>query len=122
TSSLESDQSDFRQLSLSPHVDNGDNDLERETEFITFPRRSAMTSDWLPADTTPEARQVELEVWRRMPPEKRLALAFRMTASLRETQSGRKNDAADTLVCRAGRVTKALDSPRSHASRRQVRP
>ncbi len=43
-----------------------------------------MTTDWLPADTTPEARQVELEVWRRMPPEKRLALAFRMTASLRD--------------------------------------
>lgn len=42
-----------------------------------------MKADWVPGDTTPEAREVELAVWRRMAPEQRLALAFRMTASLR---------------------------------------
>jgi hypothetical protein len=38
---------------------------------------------WLPADTTTEAARVQLAVFRRMTPEKRLQLTFEMTADLR---------------------------------------
>jgi len=37
----------------------------------------------IPADTTPEARLVELAIWRRMSPERRLEIAFEMTETLR---------------------------------------
>jgi hypothetical protein len=36
-----------------------------------------------PADTTPEAARVLVEIYRRMPPSKRLELALRMSDSLR---------------------------------------
>jgi len=38
----------------------------------------------IPADTTPEAWRVQLEIYRRMPPSKRLELALRMSDSMRE--------------------------------------
>lgn len=37
----------------------------------------------IPADTTEEAARVQFAVYRRMAPEKRLELAFQMTADLR---------------------------------------
>jgi hypothetical protein len=43
-----------------------------------------MSLQFVPADTTPEAARVQLEIFRRMPPEKRLKLAFQMSDSLRE--------------------------------------
>src|SRR5205814_1163348 len=38
----------------------------------------------IPADTTPEAWRVQLEIYRRMSPSKRLELALRMSDSVRE--------------------------------------
>ncbi len=43
----------------------------------------ALNIELSPADTTPEALQVEAAIFRRMTPDQRMALAFRMTASLR---------------------------------------
>src|SRR5437588_5125605 len=43
-----------------------------------------MNLDPVPADTTREAWQVQMEVLRRMSPNRRLELAFQMTNSLRE--------------------------------------
>jgi hypothetical protein len=43
-----------------------------------------MKMDAVPADTTLEAARVQFEVFRRMPAEKRLALALQMSDSLRE--------------------------------------
>jgi hypothetical protein len=37
----------------------------------------------IPADTTPEAARIEADVYRRMPPEKRLAMALQMSDFLR---------------------------------------
>ena len=42
-----------------------------------------MKQNWIPADTTEEATRVQFEVFRRMTGEKRLVLAFQMTADLR---------------------------------------
>ncbi len=42
-----------------------------------------MDSELFPADTTREAGQVQLAVFRRMPPERRLELALSMSDSLR---------------------------------------
>ena len=42
-----------------------------------------MPEAFLPGDTTLEAARVQNAIYQRMPPEKRLALAFRMTASAR---------------------------------------
>ncbi len=41
------------------------------------------TPRWFSADTSEEAARVQLAVFRRMSPEKRLKLAFQMTADLR---------------------------------------
>jgi hypothetical protein len=38
----------------------------------------------VPADTTPEAAAVQIEIYRRMDPSKRLELAFQMTDALRQ--------------------------------------
>jgi hypothetical protein len=43
-----------------------------------------MTVPFLPADTTLEAMRVQHGVYRRMPPERRLELAFEMTEWARE--------------------------------------
>ena len=43
-----------------------------------------MNLDLTPADTTPEAARVQLEILRRMPPSKRLELAVQMSNSLRQ--------------------------------------
>jgi hypothetical protein len=43
-----------------------------------------VTVELIPADTTHEAAMVQLEIFRRMPPEQRLQLAFQMTDSLRQ--------------------------------------
>ena len=43
-----------------------------------------MAVEVIPADTTPEAAAVQLEIFRRMSPERRLELAFEMSANLRE--------------------------------------
>jgi hypothetical protein len=42
--------------------------------------------DWeaIPADTTPEAWRVQVEIYRRMSPSKRLELALRMSDAMRE--------------------------------------
>ncbi len=42
-----------------------------------------MHPPFLPADTSLEAARVQCEIYRRMAPEKRLHLAFQMTASAR---------------------------------------
>ncbi|HEY1860268.1 MAG TPA: hypothetical protein VGG61_07935 [Gemmataceae bacterium] len=46
-----------------------------------------------PADTLPEAARVQLEIYRRMAPEKRLQLAMRMSDTLRRV-------AMDGIRCR----------------------
>jgi hypothetical protein len=38
-----------------------------------------MDRKWIPADTTPEAARVEDEIFRRMPPSRRLELALEMS-------------------------------------------
>ncbi len=43
-----------------------------------------MNVELFPADTTPEAFQVELEILRRLSPDRRLEMACRMTDSLRQ--------------------------------------
>jgi hypothetical protein len=43
-----------------------------------------MSLQFVPADTTPEAARVQLEIFRRMSPGKRLELAFQMSDSLRQ--------------------------------------
>ncbi len=43
-----------------------------------------MSQRWIPADTTEEAARVQGEIFRRMTGEKRLELAFQMTADLRQ--------------------------------------
>ena len=42
-----------------------------------------MTEPYLPADTTLEAMRVQHAIYRRMPAERRLAMAFEMTAAMR---------------------------------------
>lgn len=42
-----------------------------------------MIGSWIASDTTEEAARVQLAVFRRMTPEKRLELAFEMTNELR---------------------------------------
>jgi hypothetical protein len=42
-----------------------------------------MSQSWIAADTSEDAARVQGEVFRRMAPEKRLELAFQMTADLR---------------------------------------
>jgi hypothetical protein len=42
-----------------------------------------MNQNWIPADTTEEAARIQAAVFRRMTPEKRLEMAFQMTAELR---------------------------------------
>ncbi len=42
-----------------------------------------MNREGIPADTTAEAARVQIEIFRRMSPEKRLRMAFQMTADLR---------------------------------------
>ncbi len=42
-----------------------------------------MNREGIPADTTDEAVQVQIEIFRRMSPERRLPMAFQMTADLR---------------------------------------
>ena len=42
-----------------------------------------MNVELVPADTTPEAAQVQLEIFRRMPAARRLELAFQMSNALR---------------------------------------
>ena len=41
-------------------------------------------TELFPADTTPEARRVQVEVFRQMAPERRSALAVRLSRQLRE--------------------------------------
>ena len=40
--------------------------------------------DFVPADTRPEAAWVQFDIYQRMPPEKRLELAFQMSDFVRE--------------------------------------
>jgi hypothetical protein len=42
-----------------------------------------MRGPFLPADTSLEAARVQIAIYQRMPPEKRLAQAFQMTAAAR---------------------------------------
>jgi hypothetical protein len=43
-----------------------------------------MNLNWIPADTTPEAALVQLEIYRRMSPSRRMELALEMSDSLRK--------------------------------------
>jgi hypothetical protein len=45
---------------------------------------TALKFQAIPADTTPEAEAVQLDVYRRMTPEKKLQLIFQMNDQLRE--------------------------------------
>jgi hypothetical protein len=44
-----------------------------------------MKLEIIPADTTPEAWRVQVEIYRRMSPNRRLGLAFEMSDTLRRT-------------------------------------
>jgi hypothetical protein len=52
--------------------------------FFLYPLEVTMSLEIVPADTTLEAARVQFEVFRRMPPGKRLELAFHMSDSLRQ--------------------------------------
>jgi hypothetical protein len=51
-----------------------------EQEHAETPRRPA----WVPADTTLEAALVQLEIYRRMPPSRRLEQALELSDTLRK--------------------------------------
>ena len=46
-----------------------------------------MSEPWLPADTSLEVIRIQHEIYRRMPAERRLKMAFEMTASMRKVSA-----------------------------------
>jgi hypothetical protein len=47
-----------------------------------------MNLNWIPADTTPEAALVQLEIYRRMLPSRRMEIALELSESLRKVVAG----------------------------------
>jgi hypothetical protein len=59
--------------------------MRQRTGIDTVHRQETIVNlELIPADTSPEAAQVQLEVFRRMHPNRRLELALRMSETLRD--------------------------------------